>query len=520
MLLGPSPVTQAPPITGPGAPTADLVVLIVVDQMHPDYFTRFHDDMTGGLRRLYDHGTVFLHGLQDHALTQTAPGHATLLSGRTPASTNIISNSKGVPDPRSRIIGAPGAAGASPWNFRGTTLYDWMLARDSGARALSVSMKDRGAILPVGRARANVYWYGYNTNFSTSTWYRDALPAWVQRWNARRGIARLSGARWTLLLPPGRYSEPDTFAFENQGRDTHFPHLLPRDSAALARKVIESPWMDSLTLDLALEGTRQVGLGRHGAPDLLVISLSATDEIGHAWGPDSREMHDQMLRLDHFLGWFMDSLARIVPAQRTIFALSADHAGSSIPQYTREVLHKQAGSYWNTDLLTALRTALERRWHVSFSLGMDYGLVSANTSALRARGVNVDSLSDALARNLRARPEIARVFTPATLATASAGDTIANRWRRQVPPDHEWLAIAVLRPGYIWSSSGMSNHGTPALADVEVPIIFMGPGIRHSLQPRAVRTTSIGPTLARLVGVAPTEPVDGAVIDEVVGNSR
>jgi predicted AlkP superfamily pyrophosphatase or phosphodiesterase len=498
----------------------DLVVLIVVDQMHPEYFTRFHDDLNGGLRRLYDHGAVFLHGMQDHAMTLTAPGHSTVLSGRPPASTNIVSNSRGVPDPQSPIIGAPKATGASPAKFRGSALYDWMLARDSGTVALSVSRKDRGAILPVGRARANVYWYGYNTTFTTSTWYRDTLPAWVTDWNARHGVLRLAGATWTPLLPLARYSEPDTFDFENRGKDTHFPHQLPTDSAALASKVIESPWMDSLTLDFALEGARQLRLGSRRSPDLLIVSLSTTDEIGHDWGPDSREMHDQIVRLDRALGRFLDSLATMVPAQRTIVALTADHGGGSITDYTRDVLHRPAGHVTISDVVSTLRGQLQDRWRTPFDFTQESGLVSANVAALRARGIDVDSLSAALARDLAARPGVARVLTPRTLAAASRSDTVAMRWRRQLPSDFGWLAAVVLKPDYIWSSSGMATHGTPAAEDVGVPIIFMGPGITHRSYGRPLRTTSIGPTLARLIGVSPTEPVDGVVVPEVAGATR
>jgi predicted AlkP superfamily pyrophosphatase or phosphodiesterase len=522
LLLGARPAVSTSHIA-PSALDIDLVVLIVVDQMHPEYFTRFHDDLTGGLRRLYDHGAVFLHGMQDHAMTLTAPGHSTVLSGREPASTNIVSNSRGVPDPAYPVIGAPRASGASPANFRGTALYDWMLARDSNTVALSVSRKDRGAILPIGRARANVFWYGYNTTFSTSTWYRDTLPTWLNDWNGRHGIMKLAGKSWSLALPEKRYAEPDTFSFENRGKDTHFPHVLSSDSARLAGGITETPFMDSLTLDLVLEGVRQLKLGTRGSPDLLVVSLSATEAIGHAWGPDSREMHDQIVRLDRALGWFFDSLGTLVPSARTAVALTADHGGGSATQYTRDVLHKDAGHVVMSQLLPSWRTevrALEQRWRTDFGVTDESGLIAANVAAMRARGIDVDSLSAALARTLSARPEVARAFTPATLAAGSDTDLPVHRWRRQLPPDFQWLAAVVLKPGYIWSSSGMATHGTPSQQDATVPILFMAPGIQAHHYDRAIRTTSIGPTLGALIGVAPTEKVDGPVVPEVAGAGR
>jgi Uncharacterized proteins of the AP superfamily len=261
---------------------ASLVVLLVVDQMIPDYFDRYGAQLTGGLARLQRSGAFFTHGMQDHAITQTAPGHATLLSGRPPSSTGIITNDDGVGDPGAPLIDAPGWPGASPRNFRGTALYDWMLVRDADARVLAVSGKDRGAILPVGRARGEVYWFA-GGEFTTSRYYADTLPAWVRAFNDRRSAARLAGRRWELLLPAANYPEPDSMPWERRGRDISFPHVLP-PAAAIDTGLKYYPWADSLALDFALEGVRQTRLGQRLRPDLLVVSLSTTDEVGHDWG--------------------------------------------------------------------------------------------------------------------------------------------------------------------------------------------------------------------------------------------
>jgi len=154
----------------PQAPS--LVVFITVDQMRPDYFSRFESQLTGGLARLYRGGAFYTNAFQDHAITETAPGHASTMSGRFPRSTGIVQNTAGVEDPRSPVIGG-GGPGASPARFRGTTLIDWMQKKDSRSRALSVSRKDRGAILPLGRAKQSVFWYTTTGNFSTSSYYAD-----------------------------------------------------------------------------------------------------------------------------------------------------------------------------------------------------------------------------------------------------------------------------------------------------------------------------------------------------------
>ena len=178
------------------APKPRLVVVITVDQLRPDYLDRYRAQLDGGLAWLLRGGAYFADAYQDHAVTETAPGHATVLSGRWPAHTGIIGNVRGVLDSTARLIGVPGP-GASPARFRGTALFDWLKAADPRARALSVSRKDRGAILPIGRARENVYWY-QSGFFTTSRYYADSLPTWVAAFTARitlSGITRTASER-------------------------------------------------------------------------------------------------------------------------------------------------------------------------------------------------------------------------------------------------------------------------------------------------------------------------------------
>src|SRR5262252_526217 len=194
-----------------------LVVLIAVDQMRGDYLDRFSTQLTGGLARFRNDAAFFPHAWQDHSNTETAPGHATMLSGREPVHTEIISNNRGVPDPTAPLIGVAGG-GASPRRVNGTTLYDWLLVRDSSARVLSVSRKDRGAILPIGRAKGDVYWFA-GGRFTTSRYYADTLPTWVTKFDEAIPYDRLAGMPWKLLMPESAYPEPDSVWAENNGTD-------------------------------------------------------------------------------------------------------------------------------------------------------------------------------------------------------------------------------------------------------------------------------------------------------------
>lgn len=495
----------------PSAPTA-LVILLAVDQLRPDYLERYSAQFTGGFRQLLRQGLLFQHGEQDHAITETAPGHSTLLSGREPASTGIVNNTRGVVDPVLPLLDGF-LPGASPWRFQGTTLYDWMVARDSGTRALSVSRKDRGAILPIGRSRAEVYWY-HGAGFTTSRYYADTLPGWIREFNGRRAPERLAGAVWSLRLPPASYAEPDSTPFENGGRDFVFPHRLPSNPDSASAALINYPWMDSLTLRLALEGVRALRLGTRSSPDLLSISLSTTDAVGHAFGPDSRELHDHLLWLDLWLGQFLDSLTTLVPRDRILLVLTADHGVQSFPEAGQR---GSSGRVRLAGLVAGTSAALARRYRTDFGLEFDSGLLSADTPALHARGIKIDSLAEALAMAARRQPGVLQVFTPRTLARASSADREARLWRHLIPKGHGWLFCASLKPGYVWSEGRtIAEHGSTAPEDVRVPILFWGGGLGPARVARTVRTVDIAPTLARLLGIKPTEALDGAPLAEVV----
>ncbi|HEX7941573.1 MAG TPA: alkaline phosphatase family protein, partial [Gemmatimonadaceae bacterium] len=192
-----------------------LVVLVTIDQFRADYLDRFGPQMTGGIARMMRDGARFTDAHHDHAITETAPGHATLLSGRFPRSTGIMMNSIGVSDQTKPLLAGAYGMGASPKRFKGTTLADWLRAADPRSRALSVSMKDRAAILPIGTSKSDVYWYSPDGLFSTSSYYRDSLPSWVGAFNDRHMAQSYAGKHWTLLLADSAYREVDSVAVES-----------------------------------------------------------------------------------------------------------------------------------------------------------------------------------------------------------------------------------------------------------------------------------------------------------------
>lgn len=512
--LLPALLIVATPVAAQQPRPIRLVVAIAIDQFRADYLDRWASQYTGGLARLLKDGVFYPHGEQDHAITETAPGHSTMMSGRSPASTGILANDVGVPDPTAPLVGESGTSGgASPRRFQGTTLLDWMIAADSGTRALSVSRKDRGAILPAGRAKVPVYWYNRGT-FTTSRYYTDSLPAWLVAWNARNPADQLKGTSWTLLLDSSRYAEADNRPFEAGGSDVTFPHRIPDDPARAASALVNFPVMDSLTLDVALAGTAALHLGQRNGADFLAISLSTTDAIGHKWGPGSREIHDQVLRLDHWLGWFLDSLSRMVPLDQVVISVTADHGVTEYPE---------AGNGGRISLRTITRqlnSDARARWRIDLGAGEDDGLLSGDFDALAARGVNIDSLADAVAEQVRTMAGVRKVFTPKSLAKAG-NDLDAARWRRQIVPGTSWLVALAIEPGWVFGTGRTSTaHGTTNPDDVNVPILFRVPDVAAARVERTARTVDIAPTLAKLLGVTPTQALEGSPLPEVTGRRR
>ena len=499
-------------LTAPPAPARPkLVVVITVDQLRPDYFTRWTSQLTGGLFQLVNEGAVFTDGYQDHAVTETAPGHSTILSGLWPAHNGIIRNSQGVQDSTAPLLGTRGP-GASPRRFRGTTLFDWLKAADPAARALSVSRKDRGAILPIGRAKEQVYWYQSGL-FTTSRYYADSLPAWVHAFNARRLPFKVANTIWTLLLPDSAYKEADNAAWENGGRDLVFPHRLPADSVRAAGAVTNVPAMDSLTLLFALEGFEALRLGRRGT-DILAVSLSTTDAIGHTFGPDSREIHDQVLRLDRYLAWFLKRLIDRVGRDNVVVVLTADHGVTSYPARTRA----NGGAAYHVEfdtLITAVNRDLDRlasagsspREWLEFDSGM---LFLRDNGRFAATGIKTDSILDAVTARILRVQGVARLLRPADLARAdTASDPVARRWLHQLAPDAGVVLTVTLQPGSVWGDGEVAMHGQPSEDDAHVPIILWGRGIRRGSYAGRMNTVDIAPTLSVLLGVSPLSLVDG-----------
>ena len=495
-----------------------LIVFLTVDQMRSDYVDRWATQYTGGLARLGKHGAFFTNAFQDHANTETAPGHSVTMSGRFPRSTGIVSNTTGVLDPQAPLLTSRDAP-ASPYRFRGSVLIDWLRTRDPASRALSISRKDRGAILPMGRAKQNVFWYATsNGEFTTSRYYADTLPAWIRAVNARRTTQKMAGQTWNLLLPPSAYAERDSEPIENAGRDFTFPHVMPTDEGRVAGELPYTPWMDELTLAAALEGLQQLSIGAGSATDILAVSLSATDYVGHRYGPDSREQHDNILRLDRSLGAFIDSLYKLRDSSTIVFALTADHGVTSFPELAAQRAGRPAPVRYDVKpAITELRASLRAAGVDTNAIAFDGAAAYVYRSAFVGTRGNPDEILAKLAARLRAMPGIARADLVRDLAKRDTiNDAVTRRWLHMLPPDVPVELVFTPVEGSYPADARIAEHGAPYDNDAHVPVIFYGPGFKPGRYTERALVADMAPTLAKVVGVPPTERLDGRVLTSAI----
>ena len=499
--------TPEPPV--PAAPPA-LIVWITIDQLRGDHLDHFRPVWTGGFRRLLTEGRVYTNASHDHGRTVTAAGHASLSTGVHPSRHGIIGNGwnersgdtwismSNVGDSTARTVGA-NLPGVSPRNLMSSGLADWMMTADPGSLIASVSGKDRGAILPAAHAKGHVYWFEPAGGFVTSTHYREANPEWVVRFNDQVVPRYMTDTVWAFTAPSSSIylSGPDTAAHESDGVHTYFPHRIAdivrnRDPNALRSWMERTPLADAAAVDFAEAMVTELGLGRDASVDLLAISLSQTDAVGHEYGPFSREQLDNLFRLDRRLGAFFAFLDRTVGRDRYLVALSSDHGVMTPPEDARAL----AGA--------RRLTAGERQ-----------AMQQIVTEAVAAGGADTAAR---IAAGLKRHPLIADAWNAADLMQRTPSDSIAVLMRRSMYPGRvagpfsRQGVEALLRPGILANERTGTTHGSPYWYDRHVPMIFMGPGVRAGRVGDRVATVDFAPTLATQARVRVPADLDGRAL--------
>ena len=522
-----------------GPPSPRLVVVISVDQFSGNLFEQYRGRFTGGLKMLADRGVVFPNGYQSHAATETCPGHSTLLTGRHPSATGVIANSWHdratakdlycVFDAAHPVPGR-GGEGRGPANLKVSTLGEWMKAANPASRVFGVSGKDRAAIMMTGHNPDGVFWWDDGNGFTTSvpagtTEAARLAPvaafnrALFSRWGKSPPRWRLLDKRCAALDGPHGYG---AITIDHKVPPAAFaPSKAMRDDKDGLKALRASPEMDRITLDAAQLLIDRFRLGRGAAPDLLAISLSATDYIGHSYGNQGPEMCDQLAHLDQMLGAFLKRVEALkVPV---LVVLTADHGGLDAPERVAEraiPAERVAGG----DLVNALNTSLRARLGLAADpLGGEIDQLYLTPNAGDAAGQH--RIIDAALAFLKARPEVAAAYTADEIAAAppvppgTPADELTLLQRLSESFDRARSGdIAVVLQPYTSAyaprkpGSAIAGHGSPWNYDRRVPILFWWPGAAGFEQPLPVETVDIAPTLAALLGLrAPA--VDGRCLD-------
>lgn len=518
-----------------------LVVGIVIDQFRYDYLTRFADLFgAGGFRRLTQEGAVFANANYPYTPTITACGHAAFMSGATPSSNGIIGNDwfdratgkvvTSVSDPSTKRLGGnPALAGSSPHRLVGTMLGDEMRMRWNGqAKVVGVSFKDRSAILPAGKRPTGAYWYDdSNGAFISSTYYFADLPEWVKKFNREQSPDRYFGKSWERLLPGAAYAraQPDNSPYERWKYGTTFPHVIngreDKPGPNFYAQFEYTPFANEQLAAFAKAAIENEQLGQDDIPDLLTVSFSANDLVGHFFGPDSQEVEDMTVRTDRVLADFFDYLDRKVGLQNTVIVFTADHGVSPIPELMQE--RGLGGRIDLTKMTLDVDAALSKRfgeekWVRQLANNNFY----FDEAVLERRKVSPADAERIACETALATPGIAACYTRTQILSGNLpNNKIARSVAEGFYAERNGNAVLVQQPFWGTKEGNVTtSHSTPYSYDTHVPVILMGPKIRAEIFQTASAPTDIAPTLAALLGINPPSNATGRVLVEAIKTSE
>ncbi len=512
-----------------------LVLVISIGQMRFDYLTRFAPLYKGGFRRLLDHGAIFDKAMVRHANTLTSPGNAVILSGRHPSHTGIIADrwydvvSKktvyAVDDPKQSPLGGTGTS-SSPVNFLGPSLAEVLKKRSPQSKVVSVSLKDRAAILLAGPSGDAAYWYETNGgNFVTSSYYISAVPPWLEKWNAQHFADQFAGKPWTRLLSDEKvyqkFAGPDAVDGEWDRRETRFPHSI-RAKPPLSRYYDDfrrTPFADEMTLAVALEALKAHRLGLDESTDILAVGFTASDVIGHTYGADSHEVMDEFLRLDLLLGKFFQELEDSVGLARTLVILTSDHGSLPLVE-NLQAKGKEAQRASPKDLESAVQQALQSRFPGVHGLIAYYDAPNfyLDKELIREHHLKQADVESAVRSSLMSTGLVEAVYDWSQLALeTSSTDPYLQLFRNCLyPPRSPDLMVRLKKYIYLDDRIGGTGHGSPYDYDRHIPIIFMGTGIEPGRYLRSCGPEDIAPTLAKLLGFNYAREKDSRLLLEMM----
>lgn len=514
-----------------------LVVVLTVDQFRADYLTRFGEFLSpGGFKLLLDGGANFADCRYRHAVTKTAAGHAVVLTGVHADVHGIINNAwvdrttlkrmNCVEDNTVQILGRPEVAGggrlpagampmgASPRQLLATTVGDELkLARDGRAKVIGISSKDRSAILLAGKLADAAYWMDKG-RIVTSTHYMKELPAWVRAFNDAGRVDSFFGRTWDRLLSAEAYDRiqgPDAAPGEaaEHGMGITFPRRVDGGAATITPAYYEafenSPFKNEVLLDFARTAIEEEKLGQRGVTDVLCLSFSTNDTVGHNYGPDSHEVMDITLRTDRMLAELFKLLDARVGLRRCTIVFTADHGIAPLPERVKRLgPGVSAGRVDNVLLLKTCEAALDkaygpladgRRWLV-----VDENALLFLRGVLEEKQVKRQDAENVVRDALLTVEFVATAYTRTDMEAGRITGEYAAETLRSFHRDRSGDLYYQMKPFWVDRKTG-TNHGTPYVYDVHVPLLWYGAGVKPGVYRERVGVDDIAPTLCHLLGI-------------------
>lgn len=508
-----------------------LVVGIVVDQMRWDYLYRYQKRYTdGGFKRLLGEGFSCENTMIPYVPSVTAIGHTCIYTGSVPsihgiAGNNFVKEGKKVyctDDDSVKPVGTTSkAALMSPRNLWVSTIGDEMkIASNGRAKVVGVALKDRASILPAGHNPNGAFWFDDHTGcFITSSYYMDRLPKWVEAFNGKRLPEQYLSQKWNTLYPKNTYTESttDENEYENgirEGVKATLPLNLPELYKKYGYGIIRNtPFGNSLTLDMAKAAIDGEQLGADDETDLLAVSCSSTDYIGHQVGTHAIETEDTYLRLDKAIADFLAYLDSKVGKGNYLVFLSADHGAMNNAAFLQD-RRIPAGSWNASATAKKLNQVLAKEYPEAGDIVktvMNYQ-VFFNRDVIKSKQLDFDNIKQTVVNVLKEDPSVLYACDMAKASTESIPEEVKSRIINGYNRERSGDVVIILKPNFYAHSMKGTDHGAWNSYDTHIPLVFMGWGIKHGATTKQTFMTDIAPTIAAMLHIqAPNGCVGKAI---------
>lgn len=523
--------------TGQSLKRPKLVVGIVIDQMRWDYLYRFYDRYAenGGFKRLISQGFSCDNTMIPYAPTITACGHSCIYTGSVPSINGIAGNfwwdnrlNKNVyctEDSSVKTVGSNTAAGKeSPRNLLTTTIGDELrLATNFQSKVFGIALKDRASILPAGHSANGAYWFDNKTgDWITSDYYMKSLPGWVKNFNSQKLVDKYYKEGWNTLYPLNTYTQStaDENAYEAKPfgpAAKGFPYNFTGFAGNNYGVVYATPFGNRITAQFAEQAIINEQLGADSITDLLAVSFSSPDYVGHSFGPNSVEEEDTYLRLDKELGNFLDFLDTKAGKDQYVIFLSADHGVAHVPAFARD--HNiPAGIIDFSSLAVKMNTALNEKFGQNkLVLAIAEYQVVLNLPVIASSSLKIIDIKNWIINYLSGVPGIDRVIDMDNLYNVPLNAKVREMFANGYNPARSGQIQIILQPQWIdgFGTGGGTTHGLWNPYDAHIPLLWYGWGIKPGKTNRELYMTDIAPTLAALLHIQMPSGSVGNVIQEI-----